>query len=140
MFGLVVGFSIQMCKLAANAQEGTTPGLEILTDKLSRPSKSDKEVQAASTVIVVASLERVLEDMSTVGGAAQDASRNLYAALEDEVPTEEFPRVDDVPIEASFIEVTNEPPPRARRARFAVDGARRPPDRLVLSSYVERME
>ena len=44
MFGLVVGFSIQMCKLAANAQEGTTPDLLVLTDTLSRPSRSDKDV------------------------------------------------------------------------------------------------
>ena len=84
--------------------------------------------------------ERVLEALSIVGGASQDASRNPYAALKDEVPTGEFPRVDDVSVEASLIEVTDEPPPRARWARFTIDGARRPLDRLVLSSYVKRME
>ena len=44
MSGLVIGFSILMCKRAAEAEEGTTLGLEVPGDKRSRPSRSDKEV------------------------------------------------------------------------------------------------
>ena len=60
--------------------------------------------------------------------------------MKDEVSIGEFSRVDDASIEASLVEATDAPPPRARWARFAIDDARRPPDRLVLSSYVEPME
>ena len=74
------------------------------------------------------------------GGAAQGASRNACAALEDEIPVGEFPLVDDVFVEVSLVEATNAPLLRARLARFTVDGARRPPNRLMLSSYVEPME
>ena len=80
-----------------------------MADKLSRPSRSDKDVQDAPTVIVVDSSERVLEALSIIGGASQDASRNPYAALKDEVPTGEFPHVDDVSVEASLIEVSKGP-------------------------------
>ena len=73
MFGLVVGFAIWMCKRVANSQEGTIPGFEVPSDKCFRPSRSN-EVQADPAVIVVDSPERVLEALSTVGGAAQDAS------------------------------------------------------------------
>ena len=52
--------------------------------------------------------------------------------LEDEVPAREFPLVDDASIEASLVEAIDATPTRARRALFAVDDARRPPDRLVL--------
>ena len=83
------------------------------------------------------SSERVLEAPSAVWGVVQDAS---CVALEDKILTEEFPRIDDAFIRASLVEVTDAPPPRARRTHFAVDGTRRPPDRLVLSSYVELME
>ena len=43
-------------------------------------------------------------------------------------------------IEASLVEATNAPPPQVKWARFAVEGAWKPPDRLVLSSYVELVE
>ena len=36
--------------------------------------------------------------------------------------------------------MTDAPPSLARRACLAVDGAQRPPDRLVLSSYVKPMK
>ena len=42
--------------------------------------------------------------------------------------------------EASLVEATDASPPRAKWARFAINGAHRPSDRLVLSSYVEPME
>ena len=73
----------------------------------------------------------------TVEGATQDASS---ATLEDDIPTGEFPRVDDTSIKASLVEVIDTPPLQARQARFLVYGARRPPNRLVHSSYVEPME
>ena len=55
--------------------------------------------------------------------------------LDDEIPSGEFPRVDD-----AFVEAFNALPPWARWARFTVDSARRPLNKLVLSSYVEPME
>ena len=88
-------------------------------------------------MIAVDSSEQVLEALSTVEGAIQDAS---CAALEDEIPAREFPRVDYASVEASFVKVTDAPPSQARRAHLTVDGAQRPLDRLVLSSYVELME
>ena len=69
--------------------------------------------------------------MSAVGGASQP---------KDETPAEELPRVDKAPVEAYLAEATDVPPLRARRASLAVLSARRPLDRLVLSSYVEPME
>ena len=57
MFGLVIGFVIQIRKQATNAKEGTTPGLEVPSDKGSRPSIFDEGVQAAPMVIVVDSPE-----------------------------------------------------------------------------------
>ena len=91
-------------------------------------------------MIVVDSSERVLKAPSTIGGAAQDASRNACAALDDEIPVGEFPLVDDASVKASLVEATDVPPPQARRAHFTVDGAWRPHNRLVLNSYVEPME
>ena len=87
-------------------------------------------------VITVDSLERVLEAHFVVRGTAQDASRKACVALEDESPVEEFPYVD----EASLFEAIGESPPWARQAIFVVDGARRPPDRLVLSLSIKPME
>ena len=85
--------------------------------------------------------ERVLETLSADRGATQYASRKACAALEDEIPVKEFPRVDEAFVEASLVEATSAPPPlRARRASFTVYDAWRPPDRLVLRSYVEPME
>ena len=86
------------------------------------------------------SSEQVLEASSAVRSAAQDASRNAGAVLEDEVPTREFSLVDDASVKASLVEATDAPPPQARWADFVVDSARKPLDRLVLSLYVEPME
>ena len=126
MSSLVIGFTMWMHKRAANAQKGTTLGLEVLGDKCFRPSRFDEEVQADPIVIVADSLERVLEAPSAIGGGAQDASRKACVALEDEIPVREFPYVDD-----AFIEATNAPSPRAS---FTVDGTRRLFDRLVNNS------
>ena len=68
MSGLVSGFAIRMHKRATNSQEGTTPGLEVPSDKRSMPSRSDEEVQADLVVIVVDSLERILEAPFAVEG------------------------------------------------------------------------
>ena len=77
--------------------------------------------------------------MSAVWGVVPDAS---CVALEDKILTGEFLRIDNAFIKASLVVVTDVPPPRARQTHFAIDGTRRPPppDRLVLSSYVELME
>ena len=140
MSGLVVGFAMQMHRRATNAQKGTTPGLEVSEDKRSRLFRSDEEIQADPAVIDVDSPERVLKALSSIGGASQDASRKACAALEDEIPTREFPHVDDVSIKALLIEATGAQLQLARWASFAIDGAQRPPDRLVLSLYVEPIE
>ena len=86
--------------------------------------------------------ERLLGAPSIVGGATEDAFRSAYAVLEDEIMVGEFPCIDDAFVKASsLVEVIDAPPPsRARQAHFAIDGTRRPLDRLVLSSYVEPME
>ena len=96
----------------------------------------DLKFQADSVVITIDSSERFLGAHFVIGGAAQDASRKACAALEDESPIGEFPRVD----EASLAEATGELESLAIRAIFVVDSAQRPPDRLVLSSYVKLME
>ena len=126
MSGFVIGFAIQVRKWAANTQEGTTPSLKVPCNKHSRSSRSNEKVQATPAVIAVDSPERVLEASFVVGGAAQDASRNACAALEDEVPAGEFPLVDDSLFEASLFKATDVLPPRARRAHFMVDSARGP--------------
>ena len=59
-------------------------------------------------------------------GATQDASQNAYAALEYEIPTGEFPRVDNASVEASLVEAIDAPPLWARQACFAVNGAQSP--------------
>ena len=127
MSGLIIEFAIPMPKRATNAQEGTTPSLEDPGYKRSKPSRSDEEVQAAPTVIAVDSSKRFLEATSVVRGAAHDASRNACVTLKDEVPAEEFPLVDDASVKASLVKATDVLPPCIWR----------PPDKLVLSSYVE---
>ena len=78
-------------------------------------------------MIAVGSSKRVLEAKFVVRGAAHDASRNACVTLKDEVPAEEFPLVDDASVKASLVEETDAPPPCVWR----------PPDKLVLSSYVD---
>ena len=46
MSGLVAGFAIRIRKQAADAQEGTTPGLKVFGDKRPRSSRFEVEVQA----------------------------------------------------------------------------------------------
>ena len=60
--------------------------------------------------------------------------------LEGEILAGEFPRVDDASVKASLIEATSTPLSWAIRANFTDDSAHRPPDRLVLSLYIELME
>ena len=44
MFGLLAGFAMRMCKRDANAQEETTPSLEVPSDKCSKLSRIDEKV------------------------------------------------------------------------------------------------
>ena len=53
MSGLVAGFAMRMRKCAANAQEETTPDLEVLGGKRFRLFGFNKEVQADPDVITV---------------------------------------------------------------------------------------
>ena len=70
MSKLVVGFAMRKCKRAANTQKKTTPGLEVLGGKSSKPSGFDEKVQADLVVIIVDLLKQVLEAPSAVRGAA----------------------------------------------------------------------
>ena len=134
MSGLISRLAMWIRKRVANAQEETTPNLEVSGSKHSRPSGLDKEVQADPTMITIESLERVLEAPFAIGGAIQDASRKACAVLEDETPVEEPLCVDEASITC-----------RSNRC-FIVMGqshsswCSEAPDRLVLSSYVEPME
>ena len=65
-------------------------------------------------MITVDSLERVLEAPSTVGDASQHSSLKACSALEDETLADELPRVEEVPVEASLVELIGTPPPRAK--------------------------
>ena len=57
MSSLIVGFSIRIRKIAANAREGTTLDLEVQGHKRSRPSRSDEEVQVDPAMIAMDTLE-----------------------------------------------------------------------------------
>ena len=70
MSSLIVGFTMRMHKRASNAQEETTLSPKVPSNKRSRPSRFDEEVQADPVVIVVDSPEQVLKTPSAVGGAA----------------------------------------------------------------------
>ena len=52
----------------------------------------------------------------------------------------EPPCVDEALIEASLTEATGVPPSQSKRVSLGVLGARRPPDRMVVGSYIEPME
>ena len=86
------------------------------------------------------SLEQVVEAPSIVGGAAQHSSRKACSALEDETLAGELPGVAKAPVKASLTKAIGAPPLRAKKVWLVVHGAQRPPDRLVLSSYVKPME
>ena len=90
MFGLVAGFAKWMHKPATNAQENTTPGLEVLGGKCFRLSGLDEEVQADPTVISVDSPERVLKAPFAIRGTAKDASQKACAELEDGAKSRNF--------------------------------------------------
>ena len=81
--------------------------------------------------------EGVLESPSTIEGVAKDASREACAMLEDETPAGELPRIEEASVKTSLAEATGMSPLRARRASLAVHSARRPPDKLVLNSYIK---
>ena len=90
---LVTGFVMRMRERAAKAQEEAIPRLEVPGGKLFRKSRLDEEVPGNLTVITVNSSIGVLKSPSTVGGAAQDTSREAYVALEDETPAGELPLI-----------------------------------------------
>ena len=73
MFGLDARFATRMPKRASNAQEGTTPVLEVSSDKHLRLSRSEEQVQANSIVITVDFSERVFEAPSAIGVAVGGA-------------------------------------------------------------------
>ena len=60
--------------------------------------------------------------------------------MEDETLVGELHLVNEALVEASLVEPIGVPLLRAKLASLTIRGAQRPPDRLVLSSYIERME
>ena len=69
------------------------------------------------------SSERVLEALSDIEGATQDASRKACAALEDGTLVEELPHVDKASVEASLSEATDVPSSRFRWSSLTIHGA-----------------
>ena len=85
-------------------------------------------------------LERALEALFVVKGAAQGSSREACVTLEGVVLGEEPPSIDGTSIGAPIVEATGVPPSQARRISPALPGAWRPLVRLMLGSYVKPLE
>ena len=88
------------------------------------------------------SLERALDALPVFEGAAQDASREACASLEDGDTTRRVPNANQVVSEAPVVETTLRPPLQARRSSFIIPDARKARllDRLTLGSYVKPMK
>ena len=90
MSSLAAGFVAWMRKRAVSAQGETTPDSEVSSGKRPKRSGQDKEAQKSLVVITVDSLKRAPDALLALEGASQDAS------LEDRVPAEGPPNVDEV--------------------------------------------
>ena len=83
MSSLAAGFAMRMCKWAANAYEETILGFEVSGGKSSRRSDSNEEAHKSPGVITMDSPERAFDALPALEGAAQDASKEACASLED---------------------------------------------------------
>ena len=93
-------------------------------------------------MISVDSLERAPNVLLALEGDARGASREACASLENGAPTRELPLADEVTNEALPIEKAGGLSPKARWPSLSLFGARktRPPDKLILGSYVKPLE
>ena len=86
--------------------------------------------------------ERASNSLSTLEGAAQDASKEACASLEDGALVGGPPNADQVVREAPYVETIVSPLLQARRSNLIIPDAHkvRLPNRMVLGSYVKPME
>ena len=100
MSSLAAGFAPRMRKRAASAQGETTPGSEVSSGKRPNRSGLNEEVQKSLTVITANSPKKAFDALPALEGAAQDASKEACASLEDGTPAERPPSADKVVGEA----------------------------------------
>ena len=88
------------------------------------------------------SLEQAPGALSTLEGSARGASLEACASLEDGAPVREPPLDDEVVTEVVPLGEAGGPSPRARHLSLALFRARRirPPDKLILGSYVKLLK
>ena len=110
MSNLPAGFTTRMRKRTARAQEETTLGSEVLRSNCLKRSGPDEEAKKSPVVITVDSLERAPDALSTLKEAAQDASNEPYALMEDGAPAGGPPKADQAISEALAIKITIGPP------------------------------
>ena len=96
MSSLAARFATRICKRAVSAQGKTTPCSEVPGGKRSKRSGLDEEVQKSPTVVSLDSPQQASDALPALEGAAQDASREAYAYLEDGIPAGKPPSVDKV--------------------------------------------
>ena len=96
MSSLAIKFFTRMFKQAASAQGETTPGSEVPGSKHPKRSGLNEEVQNSPTVITSDSLEQASDALPTLKGAAQDASKEACASLEDGTSTGGPPSINKV--------------------------------------------
>ena len=127
MSNLTAGFSTRMRKRASSAQGETTLSSKVYGGKHPKRSSLDEEAQRS-----LASLE----------GAAQYASREACASLEDGALAKGPPNTDQTVSEALAVEITIGPSPWDKRSNLTFPGAYRArlPDKLMLGSYVKPIE
>ena len=75
-----------MRKRATSAQGETTPGSEGPCEKCLKQSGLNEEVQKIPTIVTLDSPKRASDTFLDLDGAAQDASREACASLEDGIP------------------------------------------------------
>ena len=105
MSSLVVGFFVRMRKWAVSAQGKTTPDSEVSGGKCPKLSGLDEEAQKSLAVITVDSPKQAFDSLPVLEGAAQDASKEACASLENGAPTEGPPNADQVVREAPSVEM-----------------------------------
>ena len=91
-------------------------------------------------MIIVDSLEQAPDALPALEGAAQDASKEDCASLEDRALSKGSPNVDQVVSEAPTAEITIGPSLQARWSSLVTPGTRRAklPDRLMLARLLSR--
>ena len=110
MSTLTVGFVVRMRKRAVSAQGKTTPDSEVSGGNRPKLSGLDEEAQKSLAVITVDSPKRASDSLPVLEGAAQDASKEACASLENGAPIEGPHNADQVIHEAPSAETAIGPP------------------------------